>query len=197
MTPEQLHREAAVSQLNFEHSQKMAALHKEGEAIERRMQTLARDSAIESALAGVEFVSDAAKRDATMLLRNAIHISSDGQAHGPQWQPAEQYVRETMNSEAWAHFRKPTAPAPATQSQPPPAQNPFVKPASTPAPPTPALAPMMTPPPALAAASEPWVRPDENLGQAYLRHWTEQRAAMGMAGNPQTNVRLPFGLRPK
>jgi hypothetical protein len=170
-TSEQVAREIALAQVEREYDSRIRDLRAQNQLAEARAEAYARESTIENALAGVEFVNETAKAQAKSLLRDRLHVTTTGSTldvRGPHWQPAGEFIKEQLASEAWQHFRKP---------------------GSTPTPSTPS-----TPSPPAASPPAGQQREGENLGQAYLRRFQESQAAR-QASDPRMDIRRPFGLR--
>jgi hypothetical protein len=202
MTPEQIARESAVLQLELEHQSRMRELNRQGEAIQRRMEGYAKESAVDSAMSGVEFINPTARAEARQLLLNSLHVTTVGDqlaVKGPTWEPAEQFIQQRLADPSWSHFLKPTAPATTTRAQTPSTTTRAQTPSTATPPIAPGGAPRATIPgsPPTPVAPEVFQRPDENLGQAFIRRWQEQQAAQPGGTDPRFNIRLPLGMRAK
>jgi len=174
-----LARQLLISEIDRETRERIDALRAQTEATEAKGKAMAIDAELTKGLAGVEFVSEGAKRDAIALLRNDLRVYSEDSGYnvrGPAWQTAAEHVQQRLADPSWAHFLE--------------------KPASTPSTPKPSAA---TPASPESAAPEPqggkaWQQPGESLGMAFVRRHQAAQAAREAPGDARMNMALPFGL---
>lgn len=151
-------------------------LHAMSERVQRVANLLNRmvaDDAMADATSGVTFVSDHARQQALGLLRQEIRVDGD-KAIGADGRPAATVIRERLADPAFSHFLQAQHRGGTAMSGYSGAVSPIQHPA--------------------APIGEP-----RNLGEAAVAQAQARRAAAANAGpgNPLSDIRLPFGLKPQ
>lgn len=103
----------ALAKLEGHYTARLDEKERAREALQRRLSAVASKTALGEAVAGVEFVSQSAARDALAKLEGRVEVALDGQGdpvvrEKGRGRPVAELVAEALASDEFAHFLKPS-----------------------------------------------------------------------------------------